>query len=89
MNRSEKTRGRRGAVCGAILLAGGGVFLGSKMGWIPDELIRSIPFIPIAMIAVGALLLASAFTKRHGNGPSAGEPECGRWPGPACMRKQK
>ncbi len=78
MNRSVHAQRRCGAVCGTMLLAGGIVFLGSKMGWIPDDLLRSIPFIPMAMIVVGAWMLTSAFAKRHGNGRSADEQQSRR-----------
>lgn len=71
MKQSIRAQRRCGAVCGIMLLAGGLVLLGMKLGWIPEELIQSIPFIPLAMVLTGAFMLVSAIMrKRGGNGPA-------------------
>jgi F0F1-type ATP synthase assembly protein I len=54
--------------CGAALAAAGMLLLGVKMGWIPDEVFRSIPFFPMALIFFGALLIYSSARRRRTKG---------------------
>ena len=61
-----RTQRRCGTFFGTFLLAGGLIWLGVKLGLIP----ASIPFVPLAMIAIGAYMLISSLTRKPGNNGS-------------------
>lgn len=71
------TQTRCGRICGTLLLAAGFILLALRLGWIPADLFRSIPFIPLAMMILGAFMLVSSIVRGRGkNGADTGAGNC-------------
>lgn len=67
MKNSLRAQHRCDTFMGTVLLGTGLVWLGVKFGLIPAVIIQSIPFIPLAMVFLGAWMIISSLMRKPGN----------------------